>query len=274
MAADCGLGWPRVDALRPWRRSGRFATAPADRRFSLCRLAASTAARVRRRPPAPLTPRLARAGLERRIRRLRPSADDGATRSARRRPISALPRGPVAAGGAPRRVARGVRRADCAGLTPDLRIMDLLDAQPEFTKSFWDYLDLLVSDARIETGRAILAQHRADLRRGREGLWRRPPHHRGDLGRRIQLRHADRRALGDPLDRDARLHRPPPGLFPRGIPLRAGNPRARRRAARPSQGLVGGRLRADPVHADRVQALRGRFRRRRPPRRGRLRSPI
>ena len=39
--------------------------------------------------------------------------------------------------------------------------MDLLDAQPEFTKSFWDYLDLLVSEERIANGRAILAQHRA-----------------------------------------------------------------------------------------------------------------
>jgi membrane-bound lytic murein transglycosylase B len=47
------------------------------------------------------------------------------------------------------------------GLTPDLRIMDLLDAQPEFTKSFWDYLDILVSDARIVTGRELLAKHRA-----------------------------------------------------------------------------------------------------------------
>jgi lytic murein transglycosylase len=48
-----------------------------------------------------------------------------------------------------------------AGLTPDLRIMDLLDSQPEFTKTFWDYLDLLVNDERIQTGREILAQHRA-----------------------------------------------------------------------------------------------------------------
>jgi lytic murein transglycosylase len=46
------------------------------------------------------------------------------------------------------------------GLEPDLRIMDLLDAQPEFTKSFWDYLDLLVTDARIQDGRAILAKYR------------------------------------------------------------------------------------------------------------------
>ena len=85
--------------------------------------------------------------------------------------------------------------AQTAGLTPDLRIMDLLDAQPEFTKSFWDYLDILVSDARIENGRALLAQHRASLRRGREGLRRRPPYRRRDLGRRIQLRHRDRRPL-------------------------------------------------------------------------------
>src|SRR6266566_2450338 len=48
-----------------------------------------------------------------------------------------------------------------AGLTPDLRIMDLLDAQPEFTKSVWDYLDILVNEDRIQNGRAILAQHRA-----------------------------------------------------------------------------------------------------------------
>src|SRR4051812_6909846 len=60
-----------------------------------------------------------------------------------------------------RGVPRAVFDAQLRGLTPDLRIMDLLDGQPEFTKSFWDYLDLLVSDARIEAGRAILAQHRA-----------------------------------------------------------------------------------------------------------------
>ena len=46
-------------------------------------------------------------------------------------------------------------------LTPDLRIMDLLDNQPEFTKSIWDYLDLLVTDGRIEKGRALLEKYRA-----------------------------------------------------------------------------------------------------------------
>jgi lytic murein transglycosylase len=45
-------------------------------------------------------------------------------------------------------------------LTPDLRIMDLMDSQPEFTKAFWEYLDTLVSDARIARGKEMLAQYR------------------------------------------------------------------------------------------------------------------
>ncbi len=60
-----------------------------------------------------------------------------------------------------RGVSRAVFDAQVAGLTPDLRIMDFLDAQPEFTKSIWDYLDILVNDARIETGRKLLEQYRA-----------------------------------------------------------------------------------------------------------------
>jgi peptidoglycan lytic transglycosylase B len=60
-----------------------------------------------------------------------------------------------------RKVPRAMYEAQVASLTPDLRIMDLLDSQPEFTKSFWDYLDLLVSEARIAKGRAILAKHKA-----------------------------------------------------------------------------------------------------------------
>jgi membrane-bound lytic murein transglycosylase B len=58
---------------------------------------------------------------------------------------------------------RGVSRENferfTAGLTPDLHIMDLLDAQPEFTKATWDYLDLLVNDDRIARGRELLAQY-------------------------------------------------------------------------------------------------------------------
>jgi membrane-bound lytic murein transglycosylase B len=58
---------------------------------------------------------------------------------------------------------RGVSRVTfehfTAGLTPDLSIMDKLDAQPEFTKAAWDYLDVLVSDERIARGREVLTQY-------------------------------------------------------------------------------------------------------------------
>jgi peptidoglycan lytic transglycosylase B len=64
----------------------------------------------------------------------------------------------------PQAERRGVSRANferyTAGLTPDLSIMDLLDAQPEFNISTWDYLDALVSDERIARGRELLAQYR------------------------------------------------------------------------------------------------------------------
>jgi lytic murein transglycosylase len=50
-----------------------------------------------------------------------------------------------------------------AGLAPDLRIMDLMDSQPEFTKSIWDYLDILVNDARLARGREILAKYKPDF---------------------------------------------------------------------------------------------------------------
>ena len=59
---------------------------------------------------------------------------------------------------------RGITRENferfTAGLTPDLRIMDLMDAQPEFTKSVWDYLDILVSDARLAKGKETLARYK------------------------------------------------------------------------------------------------------------------
>lgn len=60
-----------------------------------------------------------------------------------------------------RGVSRASFEASTAGLTPDLRIMDLLDSQPEFTKSFWDYLDVLVTPERVAKGRELLARYRS-----------------------------------------------------------------------------------------------------------------
>lgn len=60
---------------------------------------------------------------------------------------------------------RGISRASfdshLRGMTPDLSIMDRVDAQPEFTKTFWEYLDILVSEDRVQRGRELLAQHAA-----------------------------------------------------------------------------------------------------------------
>jgi membrane-bound lytic murein transglycosylase B len=73
--------------------------------------------------------------------------------------------GNCVAGMGPLAERRGVSRETyaqlTAGLTPDLRIMDLLDAQPEFNKSPWDYLDILVNDDRIARGREMLTQYAA-----------------------------------------------------------------------------------------------------------------
>jgi peptidoglycan lytic transglycosylase B len=65
----------------------------------------------------------------------------------------------------PETARRGVSRASfdkhAAGLEPELKIMDFVDAQPEFTKAFWDYVDLLVTDERIAKGREVLGKHEA-----------------------------------------------------------------------------------------------------------------
>ncbi len=69
----------------------------------------------------------------------------------------------------PEAARRGITRASfdrfTAGLEPDVKIMDFVDAQPEFTKAFWDYVDLLVTDERITRGRELLTQHAAAFER-------------------------------------------------------------------------------------------------------------
>ncbi len=64
----------------------------------------------------------------------------------------------------PQAAARGIA-ADSfdrltADLVPDLSVLDLLDAQPEFTTPLWDYLAGLVDDERVADGRKQLELHR------------------------------------------------------------------------------------------------------------------
>ena len=137
--------------------------------------------------------------------------------------------------------------------------MDLVDAQPEFTKAFWDYLDILVSDARIAGGREILAKYKTIFDKVEKqygvdrhiitAIW----------GVEFELRHARRRPVGAPLDGDARLRRPPAGLFPRRVSFGTGNPASWRLKTGAARRLLGRRVRSDAVHADLVQEVRGRL---------------
>lgn len=50
-----------------------------------------------------------------------------------------------------------------AGVVPNLHIVHLLDAQPEFAEPIWDYLDTLITPDRLAMGRQILAQYKDDF---------------------------------------------------------------------------------------------------------------
>lgn len=67
------------------------------------------------------------------------------------------------AGLAPQAAQRGISHAiynrETRDLEPDLKILELMDRQPEFTKAVWDYIDTLVAERRIEKGREMFAQY-------------------------------------------------------------------------------------------------------------------
>ncbi len=54
------------------------------------------------------------------------------------------------------------------GIAPLERVVELDRRQPEFTQTFWGYLDKRATPARIERGRALLVEHGALLDRIRE----------------------------------------------------------------------------------------------------------
>jgi lytic murein transglycosylase len=44
------------------------------------------------------------------------------------------------------------------GIEPDLKILDLMNAQPEFKTPIWDYLSALVDEERVQDGKAAMRQ--------------------------------------------------------------------------------------------------------------------
>ena len=119
----------------------------------------------------------------------------------------------------PQAAKRGVSRATyetyALTLTPDLKIMEFMDSQPEFTRALWDYLDFLVTEARIARGREILAQYAGIFdavekaygvdRYVITAIW----------GIEFEFQHRGRRAPGSAFHGHAGLHRPPAELFSR-----------------------------------------------------------
>jgi lytic murein transglycosylase len=45
------------------------------------------------------------------------------------------------------------------GVEPDMKILELMDNQPEFKTPIWDYISVLVDEERVADGRAAMRQH-------------------------------------------------------------------------------------------------------------------
>ena len=68
----------------------------------------------------------------------------------------------------PKATAAGVAAAfdaHAATQTPDMSVLELLDAQPEFKTPIWDYLAALVDQRRVNDGQAMLQAHADTLAR-------------------------------------------------------------------------------------------------------------
>ena len=100
-----------------------------------------------------------------------------------------------------------------------------------------------------------------------------PGRRRGrDLGTRNRLRHQPRQEGSDPLGRDAGVRLPPHRDVPGPTDRRASHRRSRRPHPRRNARRLGRRFRPDPVPAVVLLQVRGRLRRRRPPRPGAQRA--
>lgn len=66
-------------------------------------------------------------------------------------------------------VDRGISRKTVSAALDDweplARVIELDQRQPEFTRTFWSYLNSAVPEQRVEQGRALLAQHKVLLRK-------------------------------------------------------------------------------------------------------------
>ncbi len=64
-----------------------------------------------------------------------------------------------------RGISQAVYHRETRDLEPDMKILELMDRQPEFTKAVWDYIDQLVAERRINQGHEMFAVHRGAFQR-------------------------------------------------------------------------------------------------------------
>ena len=144
------------------------------------------------------------------------------------------------------------------GLQPDMKVLEFQKQQPEFKTPIWDYVAGLVDERAGFRRQGGDGEGGARARPRRADFWGQPVHGRRDLGSGVQFR--DGRWASGPwsVALHPRLHGRAAELFPLGVDGDAQDHRQGRHPGREAFGLVGGRLRPDPVHALELSEARGR----------------
>lgn len=60
-------------------------------------------------------------------------------------------------------VSAAVFDSTMSGVTPDPKVLEALNSQPEFKTPIWEYLGFAVDDQKVADGRAMMSRHAAAL---------------------------------------------------------------------------------------------------------------
>ena len=188
------------------------------------------------------------------LARLRCWRDRPRPRRAAATPAASRPGSPPSRRRPRRRACRGRRSAAALdGVTFDPAIIRRDSGQGVFQQSFLQFAGRMTAAGRYQNGlkqaeanAALSVAHRTAVRRAAAGG-------RGAVGAGKRLRRLQGRHLSDhPVGRDAGLRLPALGVLPRSADGRGADRRARRSAAGRDDRQLGGRTRADAVHAVRT----------------------
>jgi membrane-bound lytic murein transglycosylase B len=134
------------------------------------------------------------------------------------------------------------------GLQPDMKVIELMNNQPEFKTPIWDYLATLNDEEKVAEGQQMLRRHAATLAARKRVS--------GSTGTRSSPSGASRATTASRAG-PCRSSRPSPrgaasptasGLLPRRTRVDAEDHRARRPAGKRPEGVLGRGLSAHAVH--------------------------